>query len=139
MRLLLDTHVWIWVTDPATGQLDPAVHALIEDGANDVVFSAASAWEIAIKCALGKLKLPAPPEDFVPEHVARASMTWLPIGPAHALRVATLPHYHRDPFDRLLVAQALMEGLRVVTADPTFRRYGVEVIEATAGARKRPR
>lgn len=130
MRLLLDTHAWLWAIDPNTGTLRTDVREAIEEGSNDVFLSAASAWELAIKFAHGKIDLPAPPEEFVPEHVERASMTWLPITPAHALRVAALPRHHSDPFDRLLVAQALMEDLIVVTADRHFRRYGVQVLRA---------
>jgi PIN domain nuclease of toxin-antitoxin system len=130
MRLLLDTHAWIWAADPTTGTLAPDARRLIEDGGNEVWFSAASAWEIAIKYALGKLALPAPPAEFVPEHVARATMAWLPVLPPHALRVAELPSLHHDPFDRLLIAQALVEDLVVVTADERFAAYGVEVVPA---------
>lgn len=137
MRLLLDAHAWIWAVDPTTGTLDPDARALIEDGANEVLFSVASAWEIAIKHGLGKLALPGDPEEFVPDHVSRASMTWLGITPAHALRVATLPPHHDDPFDRLLIAQAIMDNLTVVTSDSRFALYGVEVIPAGKRARRR--
>ena len=130
MRLLLDTHAWIWAVDPTAGALAPEARKLLEDGSNDVLFSAASAWEIAIKYALGKLTLPASPEDFLPQHVARASMEWLPVLPVHALRVASLPRHHSDPFDRLLVAQALVEDLALVTADARFTDYGVKIVPA---------
>jgi PIN domain nuclease of toxin-antitoxin system len=130
VRLLLDTHTLLWAIDPTLGRLHPDTQDAIEDGANDVLVSAASAWEIGIKHSLGKLKLPSAPEQFIPEHVARASLTWLSVVPAHALRVASLPRHHSDPFDRLLVAQALLEELIVVTADPLFARYGIDVMRA---------
>ena len=97
---------------------------------NDLYLSAASAWEIAIKFALGKLELPAPPSDLVPDLMSKSSVTALPIRHGHALRVAELPPHHRDPFDRLLVAQAQLENLPILTADPQFELYEVEVIRA---------
>jgi PIN domain nuclease of toxin-antitoxin system len=137
MRLLLDTHAWIWAVDPTTGTLDDEPRKLIEDGANEVLFSVASAWEIAIKHVLRKIVLPAAPEFFVPEQVAVASMTWLPVLPLHALRVASIPQHHRDPFDRLLIAQALIEDLVVVTSDSHFATYGVQVVPASSRRKRR--
>lgn len=130
MKLLLDTHVWLWATSWPE-RLAPRARDVIEDGANEVFFSVASAWEIAIKYALRKLALPHPPEVYVPEHVARAAMTWLVVKPDHALRVAVLPRHHADPFDRLLVAQAQIEQLVLITADPRFEPYGIDVLRAT--------
>lgn len=102
----------------------------MRDGANQLYFSAASAWEIAIKHALGKLPLPEPPETFVPARLQRDSITPLRVEVAHALRVAALPPVHRDPFDRLLVAQCVLERLPILTADPVFALYGIEVVSA---------
>ena len=130
MNVLVDTHVWLWsLADP--GRLAPGARSLIASSRNVVYLSAASAWELAIKSALGKIELPEPVATYVPTRMARQGIAPLPITHAHALRVSTLPAHHRDPFDRLLVAQALVERLPIITADPVFERYGVEVI-ATA-------
>ena len=93
-----------------------------------VLLSAASAWEISIKAARGRLDLPAPAERYVPDRVRRHRMTVLDVALSHALRAGALPEIHADPFDRLLVAQAQLEGLPILTADPTIARYEVETI-----------
>jgi len=129
MNVLVDTHVWIWsLADP--GRLSPESRSLLSSSRNVVYLSAASAWELAIKAALGKIELPEPVETYVPTRMARQGITALPITHAHALRVSTLPPHHRDPFDRLLIAQALVERLPILTADVVFDRYSVEVIRA---------
>ena len=129
MNVLVDTHVWIWsLADP--GRLSPESRSLLSSSRNVVYLSAASAWELAIKAALGKIELPEPVETYVPTRMARQGITALPITHTHALRVSTLPPHHRDPFDRLLIAQALVEGLPILTADAAFDRYEVEVIRA---------
>ncbi len=121
MRLILDTHIWLWmVAEPE--RFSPESAALLQDGSNELLLSAASSFEIAIKFALGKLSLPAPPQEYVPAQIARTGVASLAIEHAHALAVAGLPPHHRDPFDRLLIAQAQMEGLTIVTVD---RRIGV--------------
>jgi len=97
----------------------------------EVVLSAASSWEIAIKYALGKLPLPEPPGEYVPSRIAASGTSPLPVEHRHALHVASLPHYHRDPFDRLLVAQSRVEGLALLTSDPAFEAYGVDLIPAS--------
>lgn len=126
MRLLVDTHVWLWLqTEPH--RLDDAVLGLLADTGNDLLLSAASAWEVAIKYALGKLALPEVPERYVPERMRRSATTALAITHEHALAVADLPPHHRDPFDRLLVAQARLDDLDIVTADPAFAAYDVAV------------
>ena len=93
-----------------------------------VLLSAASAWEISIKAARGRLELPQPPERYVPDRVRRHRMTVLDVALSHALRAGALPEIHADPFDRLLVAQAQLEGLPILTADPAIARYEVETI-----------
>jgi PIN domain nuclease of toxin-antitoxin system len=129
MNVLVDTHVWIWsLADP--DRLSKECRKLLSSSRNVVYLSAASAWELAIKAALGKIDLPEPVETYVPTRMARQGITALPVTHAHALRVSTLPPYHRDPFDRLLVAQALVERLPILTADPAFDRYDVSVIPA---------
>jgi PIN domain nuclease of toxin-antitoxin system len=92
--------------------------------------SAASAWEIAVKYALGKLRLPERPSEYVANYLRETRTSALPITAEHGAYVADLPPHHRDPFDRLLIAQAVLEGLPILTADPQIGRYDVEVIEA---------
>ncbi len=126
MRLLLDTHVWLWLqTEP--DRLGPTTLGMLADTGNELLLSAASSWEIAIKYGLGKLALPEPPTVYVPERMRRSGVGALPVSHPHTLAVAALPPHHRDPFDRLLVAQANLENLTFVTADPAFGRYDVTV------------
>jgi PIN domain nuclease of toxin-antitoxin system len=129
MRVLLDTHVWIWMI-MAPERLSKHARRHVNRDAEELLLSAASAWEISIKWALGKLTLPAAPAEFVPEHLAATKTYPLAIQHSHALRVAQLPQHHSDPFDRILVAQAQMERIPIMTGDPTFRRYDVEIITA---------
>jgi PIN domain nuclease of toxin-antitoxin system len=129
VKVLLDTQVWLWMQGSPERFGDDA-RGLVEDTAVTLFFSSASSWEIAIKWALGKLGLPEPPEDYVPGRLRSSGVTPLPVEHSHALRVASLEHHHRDPFDRLLVAQALVEDVPILTADPVFSRYPVERIEA---------
>lgn len=129
MKLLLDTHCWLWsLAEPE--RLSPEARRLLVSRRNTVYLSAASAWEVAIKYALGKLSLPEPPSTYVPSRMAAQGLEPLPISHSHALQVASLPMHHRDPFDRLLVAQALVERLTILTADPSFGLYSVPVIAA---------
>jgi PIN domain nuclease of toxin-antitoxin system len=129
MKILLDTHCWLWwMTEP--DRLCTKARELIEERENTILLSAASSWEIAIKYAMGKLELPESPEVFVPKRIARDSLTSLPVEHVHALRVATLTPYHSDPFDRLLVAQAQIENLPILTVDRQFKPYDVELIWA---------
>jgi PIN domain nuclease of toxin-antitoxin system len=126
MRLLLDTHVFLWVqTAPERlrGHL-----ALVEDERNTLVVSAASSWEIAIKHQLGRLALPEEPARYVPSRIRMIGAQPLPVEHAHALAVAELPVLHGDPFDRLLVAQAQLENLTILTADQTLAQYPVATI-----------
>ncbi len=131
MRFLLDTQVFLWM-QVAPERLRHQVRHTIEDANNSVLLSAASSWEISIKYGLGKLALPQPPSEYVPDRMETSGVSALPVQHSHALRVASLPMHHRDPFDRLLVAQSHVEGLALITADPIFGRYDVEVLEARA-------
>ena len=127
MRVLLDTHVFLWwITDDP--RLSSRARRVIADGRNELLFSAASGWEIAIKAQLGRISLPEDPERFIPEQLARNGIESLPISLSHALHVYTLPLLHRDPFDRLLVAQAQLEDLPIVTADPHIPQYAVHIL-----------
>lgn len=125
MKLLLDTHVLLWALGNV-GQLDASARAAISDGRNVVYVSAASVWEISIKRALGKLVAPADVENAV----LKTGFKPLPITLAHAEHVATLPPHHADPFDRMLVAQAGLEGLTLATRDARLKAYDIAIIDA---------
>ena len=127
MRGLLDTHTFLWwnMDDP---QLSEAARSFIADGGHEIFFSAASAWEIAIKYARGRLMLPLAPQRYVAQRLAHYGFQVLPIQLGHALAVAELPPLHQDPFDRLLVAQSRLEGLPIITGDAVIGRYQVAVI-----------
>lgn len=126
MRLLLDTHVFLWLlAEPE--RLGPQLRT-IEDPTNDLLLSAASSWEIAIKVRLGRLDLPNSPARYIPDRMRAIGAEPLAVEHAHALAVAELPMLHRDPFDRILVAQARHLRLRIVTADADIARYDVGTI-----------
>jgi len=129
MRLLLDTHCLLWArAEPA--RLSEAARVALTDERNALYVSAVSVWEIVIKQSLGKLTLARPPKVLVPEMVAATQALSLPIGHTHTLQVASLPPHHADPFDRLLIAQAQVERLAIVTADARFAAYDVELLRA---------
>lgn len=129
MRLLLDTHVFLWAAGEPQEIAEPARLA-IADTENEVYVSAAVAWEITIKTALGKLKVPGDPATWFPARVRALRFDALPILPEHALAVGALPDHHRDPFDRILVAQAQLEGMHLVTRDPEIQKYAVKFLPA---------
>ena len=127
MRALIDTHVLLWwVLD--LPRLSTEGRLIVEDGANELLFSTASAYELTIKAQSGRLTLPEPPERYIPSRLAATGVSPLPIELSHATRAGSLPPIHRDPFDRMLVAQAQIEGLPILTADPAISRYDVETI-----------
>ena len=126
-RLLLDTNAWLW-WQADDRRLGPHARAAIQ-GAYEVFLSAASAWEMAIKSSLGKLRTPKEPS--VSAQLARTGFSPLAIDVVHAEAVQALPALHRDPFDRLLIAQARVEGLTIVTSDAVFAKYGTGMILAT--------
>ena len=127
MKILLDTHVLLWwITDDS--RLSTKARRIISDAGNDLFFSAASGWEIAIKAGLGRISLPEAPDRFIPEQLTRNSVADLPVNLTHALHVFSLPMIHRDPFDRLLVAQAQVEKMKILTSDPEIKKYNAEVI-----------
>jgi PIN domain nuclease of toxin-antitoxin system len=127
MTLLLDTHTLLWFLT-GDSSLSERARDAIEDSANVAHVSAASLWEVAIKSSLGKLKLPAPYVDIFPRQLDTNGVGLLPITPAHCSVLLTLPFHHRDPFDRLLLAQAKAEGLTLVTDDGQFGAYGVPLL-----------
>ena len=127
MRLLLDTHtvLWFWWDDP---QLSATAKALICDPANEKLVSPATPWEVAIKVSLGKLDIGGPYPGFFPQQMARSYFGWLETTDAHLSAVAALPFHHRDPFDRMIAAQALVDGIPLVSIDAIFDSYGVNRI-----------
>lgn len=126
MRLLLDTHAMYWYIE-GDPQLSGAARTLIQDGSNEVLISPASYWEIAIKIGLGKWQLNRPYEEFLDLGFNQYGFQVLPILPKHTARLIGLPYPpgHKDPFDRLLVAQSLVEQVPIVSADPALDAYGV--------------
>jgi PIN domain nuclease of toxin-antitoxin system len=127
MRVLFDTHSFLWwiEDDP---RLSSTVKEIIGDRSNELFFSAASGWEIAIKAKTGKLNISDIPEKFVMEQLAINAVTILPIQINHALHIYNLPNHHRDPFDRILIAQSQLENLPIMTVDAQIVRYSVETI-----------
>ena len=122
MKYLLDTEVWLWsLSEP--DRLNDETRNLLARSGEELFLSAASSWEIAIKSALGKLPLPEPPASYVPKRMEAQGIRALAIEHSHALRVYALPHHHRDPFDRLIIAQAEAERMTILTADAAFRQY----------------
>ncbi len=126
MRILLDTHILLWaLIDPA--KLNTDVRVTLEDPEHEVLFSAASVWEMSIKFALGRADFSVPPATIV-EAALASGFVELPVRSAAALKVASLPHLHRDPFDRLLVAQAMTEPAALYTADTQLVAYSELVV-----------
>ena len=127
MKLLLDTVAFIWMAenDASLGSL---ARESIADGSNEVYLSSASTWEIAIKYSIGRLELQVPPEEYVPEQRRLHRIEPLPISESDALQVGKLPNIHRDPFDRLILAQAIAQGMAVVTNDSMMQMYDVPVV-----------
>lgn len=124
MRLLLDTHTFLWflLDDP---QLSTQAKAFIIDADNAIEISPASYWEIAIKISLGKYELPEPYGVFIEREIATNDFRILPIEPKHTAALTTLPHHHRDPFDRLLIVQAMVEDIPILSADAAFDLYPI--------------
>ncbi len=127
MNYLLDTHTFLWwITDDE--RLSQRVKELIVDGQNRLFISAISGLEIAIKAQIGRLELPPNQIEFVQEQVAINAFLNLPLQLKHTLQVYTLPMHHRDPFDRVLIAQSQIEEMPLITADPIMQRYAVETV-----------
>ncbi len=125
MKILADTHTFLWFVTDAP-QLSAKAKSLLEAQDTERFFSISSVWEIAIKASLGKLTLRKPLEEFLPEQLAANHFTLLNIAAEHAFRAARLPLHHRDPFDRMLVAQCLAENLPLASSDSTLDAYGIK-------------
>ena len=134
MRILLDTHVLLWwLAEP--DRLNAKARRLLEDEGNEILLSSISVMEIVIKAGLGKLQLQEPPEELIDRVIAEQALVPLSIRHDHALRTASLPPVHADPFDRLLIAQSLVESVPLLTADSVFRSYEVDLVWAAARRR----
>jgi PIN domain nuclease of toxin-antitoxin system len=125
MDILLDTHTFLWWLEGTGTPLSQTAHDLIADSNNRIFVSSATGWEISIKYGLGKLKLPDMPDIYVLDRIAKNGFIDLPISTKHSTIVHQLPAIHRDPFDRILVAQAQIEQLTLLTADPLVQQYPV--------------
>lgn len=131
MRLLLDTQCWLWwFAQPE--KLNEQIIDQIADDANEVWLSVASVWEMGIKVAIGKLPLPEPIDSYISSRMAQMGARSLEINAAHALQVAALPLHHRDPFDRMLIAQAQVEKMMLVSADAMFNQYDISLLWAAS-------
>lgn len=129
MTYLLDTGVWLWsLWEPE--RIARKAREVMADLHQQLFISAVTSWEVTIKTGTGKLTLPEPPASFVPRRMADQGLRPLPISHQHALAVAALPLHHRDPFDRLLIAQASVEGMTLITADRAFEQYSVPILWA---------
>jgi len=127
MKLLLDTHVFLWwLSDP--DRLSSTARERMVDSRNRLYFSAASSWEIAIKQGLGKIRFAGSITAILPRAMQEQAVTPLPVEHVHAFHVTKLPLHHRDPFDRMLVAQAQLETLAILSADPQLGAYDVEIV-----------
>ncbi len=131
MKLLLDTQCWLWWFSQPERLSEEAINQ-IADETNQVWFSVASVWEIGIKVSIGKLPLPEKIDDYISTRMIQLGARSLEITASHALQASALPLFHRDPFDRMLIAQSQIEGMTLVSADSMFDRYDVSVIWAAS-------
>lgn len=127
MKVLLDTHVLLWMFG-RSNRLSDTAQTVLSDRENDLLFSIAGYWEVGIKVSIGKLILADGWEKSIPQEMTRNRISWLPIAPPHVFGVSQLPWYHRDPFDRLLIVQAMMEEATILTSDSYFRDYDVSLM-----------
>lgn len=127
MRLLLDTHAFIWA-DNQPEKLSPSARAACEDPVNELILSVASVWEMQLKIMLGKLTIRKPLRTVVQDWIEQNTILILPVHLEHIFRLEILSAHHKDPFDRLLIAQAMAEGFTMVTHDKTFAMYNIPII-----------
>jgi len=131
MKLLLDTHTFIWWADQPE-KLSPNALSALEDEANELLLSVASVWEMQIKIQLGKLKLSLPLKELIKNQQEANDLMVSPVALTHVLALDDLPYHHKDPFDRLLIAQSIAEGLTLVTADSQFSAYSVKLLDCSS-------
>lgn len=129
MKILLDTQIFLWMFLKPS-RISANVESLLKNPSNEIFLSSASSWEIAIKYGIGKLKLPDAPEIYVPDRIKRASLKTLAITHKHGLAIANFPVFHKDSFDRILIAQSNIENLTLLSADHIFSQYKVNLIDA---------
>jgi PIN domain nuclease of toxin-antitoxin system len=127
MKFLVDTNVFLWAL-AEEHKLNSNAQEILKSSLSELYFSAAGSWEIAIKFALGSLPLPKPPSEYIPHALRVWAVRALDITHEHALRAGELPVHHRDPFDRLLIAQAMTEQMTLLTADRALQKYKVDLI-----------
>ena len=127
MKFLLDTVVWLWSVG-SVEKINRAGREVLDNQEAEIYFSPVSSWELSIKTRLGKLHLPAPPAQCIPAFMSRQGLRPLPVSHLHAFKVYDLPLFHHDPFDRLLIAQAVFENLTILTSDRVFEKYPVDVL-----------
>ena len=127
MKILLDTHAFLW-WNMNSPQLSAKAKEIIAEGNAEIYFSAASAWEIAIKCKKGSLILPEPPDAYIHSRIRYYNFVPMPIQMSHCLRTYDLPYIHQDPFDRLLVSQCQLENMSIISIDKNIAQYDVQVI-----------
>ena len=128
MKLLLDTHIFIWWADQPE-RLSQAALSALEDEANELLLSVASVWEMQIKIQLGKLKISLPLKDLITNQQETNDLKVSPVALTHVLALDALPFHHKDPFDRLLIAESIEEDLTLVTADSQFSAYSVKLLQ----------
>ncbi len=127
MRALLDTHVFLWaVSEPE--RLSESARKVIESGASELFLSVASLWEISIKIGIGKLLLPKPEDRYLRDQLLLNNVSTLAVEARHTLELISIPLHHRDPFDRLVIAQSLVEGIPIITADSVLKQYSAQII-----------
>ena len=127
MKYLLDTGIWFW-SIASEERINRVGREILRNSQVEIYLSAATSWELTIKARLGKLHLPSPPAQCIPTFMARQGLRSLPITHIHAVKVYDLPAHHRDPFDRLIIAQAMAEEMVVLTSDRVFKKYPVEIV-----------
>jgi PIN domain nuclease of toxin-antitoxin system len=127
MKYLLDTVAWVWSVY-ADERLGDHARKILANGKEEIYLSAASSWELSIKMRLGKLNFPGSPAQVVPAFMAKQGLLSMAVTHLHAVKVYDLPPHHSDPFDRLIIAQAMVEGMAVLTSDRVFEKYPIDVI-----------
>jgi PIN domain nuclease of toxin-antitoxin system len=127
MKYLLDTVAWLWSVH-SDERLGREARAILENGKEEIYLAAATSWELSIKMRLGKLNFPGPPAQIVPAFMAKQGLLPLAVNHIHATKVYDLPSHHSDPFDRMIIAQAIVEEMTVLTSDRIFEKYPIHVV-----------